>query len=219
MSGWLSYFSGARDTKATTRQAIVGIREQLSMLDKKEEYLTKKIEEEHKKAKANAITNKSVATAALRRKKTYEQQLDQLAGTRLTLEAQANAIESANMNAETMLAMKRGAGALKDIHKQLNITDVDKIMEDIREQMEHTKEVGDAISNPMNVGLDLDQEDLENELQELEQEALDQKLAGASHVPIHTPAGPSGVTERRQAVAEDDDEAQLRELQASLAMN
>ena len=42
----------------------------------------------------------------------------------MTLEAQANAIESANMNAETMLAMKRGAAALKDIHTQLNIDKV-----------------------------------------------------------------------------------------------
>jgi len=66
----------------------------------------------------------TVAAAALRRKRTYEQQRDQLAGTRLTLEAQANAIESANMNAETMLAMKQGAAALKNIHKQLNIDKV-----------------------------------------------------------------------------------------------
>lgn len=70
----------------------------------------------------------TVAAAALRRKRTYEQQRDQLAGTRLTLEAQANAIESANMNAETMLAMKRGAGALKDIHKQLNIDKVRELL-------------------------------------------------------------------------------------------
>lgn len=59
MSGWFSYFTGARDTKTTTRQAIVGIREQLSMLDKKEEYLEKKIEDELRKAKQNAISNKS----------------------------------------------------------------------------------------------------------------------------------------------------------------
>ena len=98
-----------------------------------------------------------MAAAALRRKKTYEQQLEQLAGTRLTLEAQANAIESANMNAETMLAMKRGAGALKDIHKQLNIDKVDATMDEIREEMERTKEIAEAISNPMNVGMDLDE--------------------------------------------------------------
>lgn len=197
----------------------MGIREQLSMLDKKEEHLEKKIEEELKKAKANATSNKSVATAALRRKKTYEQQLEQLAGTRLTLEAQANAIESANMNAETMLAMKRGASALKDIHKQLNIDKVDATMDEIREEMERTKEIADAISNPLNVGVDVDEDTLKDELAQLEQEVLDEKLAGASHVPVHTPAGPSRVAEQRQAAAaEDDEEAQLRALQASLAM-
>lgn len=80
-----------------------------------------------------------------------------MAGTRLTLEAQANAIESANMNAETMLAMKKGAGALKDIHRQLNIDKVDATMDEIREEMERTKEIADAISNPLNVGVELDE--------------------------------------------------------------
>ena len=51
MSGWLSYFAGSRDTKNTARNAIVGLREQLAMLDKKEEHLDKKIEEETTKAK------------------------------------------------------------------------------------------------------------------------------------------------------------------------
>lgn len=62
MSGWLSYFTGPRDTKQTARTAIVGIREQLAMLDKKEEYLEKKIEEELRKAKANAVSNKAGAS-------------------------------------------------------------------------------------------------------------------------------------------------------------
>lgn len=61
------------------------------------------------------------------------------------------------MNAETMLAMKRGANALKDIHKQLNIDKVDATMDEIREEMERTKEIADAISNPVNVGVDLDE--------------------------------------------------------------
>lgn len=93
----------------------------------------------------------------MRRKKTYETQLEQLGGTRLTLETQANAIESANMNAETMLAMKRGANALKDIHKQLNVNKVDEMMDEVREEMERTKEIAEAISNPMNVGVEMDE--------------------------------------------------------------
>jgi charged multivesicular body protein 4 len=30
-------------------------------------------------------------------------------------------------------------------------------MDEIREQMEHTKEIADAISNPVNVGVDVDE--------------------------------------------------------------
>ena len=39
--------------------AIVGLRQQLQMIEKKEEYTQKKVEEELAKAKANAVTNKA----------------------------------------------------------------------------------------------------------------------------------------------------------------
>ena len=58
---------GARkDTKQTATEAIVGIREQLAMLDKKEEHLARLIEEQHNKAKKNAITNKAGTSDGLR---------------------------------------------------------------------------------------------------------------------------------------------------------
>ena len=59
------------------------------------------------------------AQAALRQKKMYETELDRLAGSRMTLETQVNAIENANMNLETMRAMQRGSAALKHIHANM----------------------------------------------------------------------------------------------------
>lgn len=59
MASFMSYFGGRKDPKQITRDAIVGLRQQLALLEKKEEYLIKKIEEEHKKAKSNAVSNKS----------------------------------------------------------------------------------------------------------------------------------------------------------------
>lgn len=59
MASWMSYITGRRDTKASARDAIVTLRQQLGMLEKKEEYLQKKIEEEVRKAKAHAVSNKS----------------------------------------------------------------------------------------------------------------------------------------------------------------
>ncbi|WWC68654.1 vacuolar-sorting protein SNF7 [Kwoniella pini CBS 10737] len=222
MSGWMSWFAGKKNTTEGARDAIVGLRQQLLMLEKKEEHLNKKIEEEMKKAKGNATSNKRLAMAALRQKKAHENELDRIAGTRLTLETQVNAIESANLNAETMVAMKKGADALKGIHSNLTAEGVDATMDKIREQMDLTNEISDAISNPVGMGIVLDEDDLKDELEALEQEQLDDRLAGADRVPSHIPTSPIGQTAGPSRVAaqaeEDDEEAQLRQLQAELAM-
>ncbi|PWN97459.1 Snf7-domain-containing protein [Tilletiopsis washingtonensis] len=224
MSSWTSWLVGKRENPNAAREAIVGLRSQLLMLEKKEEHLNNKIDAETRKAKALVATNKRAAAAALRQKKAYENELDRIAGTRMTLETQVNAIESANMNLETMTAMRKGADALRNIHGSLNIDKVDSTMDSIREQMDLTNEISDAISNPVGMGNDIDEDELKNELEELEQEELNQRLIGADHVPVHTPAhmssaGPSRVEpSRKQAVVEDDDDAELRALQAELAM-
>ncbi|KAF8529202.1 late endosome to vacuole transport-related protein [Hysterangium stoloniferum] len=213
---WFSLITGRRDTKTATRDAIVTLRQQLSMLEKKEEYLKKKIDEETAKARHNSVNNKAVAMAALRRKKAHEEQMDKISGQRFQLETQMNTIESANLNAETMQAMKKGSDALKAIHGNLTIDKVDTTMEAINEQRQIANEISDAISNPMANGMEIDEDDLKQELAGLEAEVLTSTLAAAGHVPVHSPAGkapPEAIPEE-----EDQEEAQLKELQAALAM-
>ncbi|KAG9099997.1 ESCRT-III subunit protein snf7 [Ceratobasidium sp. 370] len=222
MSGWMSYFTGKKDSRATAREAIVNTRQHLVVLDKKEEDLQRKIEEELKKAKANAVNNKAAATAALRRKKLHEAELEKLYGQRMTLETQLNAIENANLNAETMARMKQGAQALRDIHGNLTIDRVDATMDQVREQMELTKEITEAISNPLGMtGVDIDEDELLTELAEMEQQELDDRLMGANRAPVHAPAvtaGSSTVSAGRSKEEEEDiEERELRELQAALA--
>lgn len=214
----MGYFGGRKDAKQATREAIVTLRQQLQMLEKKEEFLQKKVDEEMKKAKTNAVTNKTIATAALRRKKAYETELERLAGTRLQLEMQVNTLESANFNQETMAAMKKGSEALKVIHGNLTPDKVDATMAAINEQREIANEISEAISNPLNTGIDLDEDELKQELAELEQDELNERLAGAERAP--TTSLPSIVKEEpmRQAVEEDDEEAQLKALQEALTM-
>lgn len=93
---------------------------------------------------------------------------------------------------------------------------VDATMATVAEQRELANEVADAISNPMYGGMELDevrlwipcassflthdhieQSDLKSELEELEQDALNERLMGAEHVPIHNPGGISHVQERK----------------------
>ena len=59
MAGFMSSLWGRKDTQQVSRDAIVGLRQQLQMIEKKEEYTQKKVEEELAKAKANAVTNKA----------------------------------------------------------------------------------------------------------------------------------------------------------------
>ncbi|KAI0050191.1 Snf7-domain-containing protein [Auriscalpium vulgare] len=222
MASFMSYFGGRRDTKQAARDAIVGLREQLLLIEKKEEHLQKKIDEETTKARANAASNRAVATQALRRKKLHEADLDRLAGTRLQLEMQVNTLESANLNAETMNAMKHASDALKQIHNGMSVTKVDATMNSINEQREIAAEISDMISNPVNSGVDLDDDVLKEELAQLEQEALDERLLGADHVPVHVPPGATPAAKERKPrarTAEEDEDAELRALQAELAMS
>ena len=227
MAGWFSWISGRRDNKNSARDAIIGLREQLHLMAKKEEHLLTTIDDELRKAKEHVTNNKRAAQAALRQKKMYETELDRLAGSRMTLETQVNAIENANMNLETMRAMQRGSAALKSIHANMyvlttnNIRDIDKVdntMDSIREEMALSNEISEAISNPVGMGHELDEEELRNELQELEQDELQHQLVGAESAPAHHLATPSAAPRTSNHADTLDEDAELRALQAELAM-
>lgn len=113
MSSWMSWFGGSRDTKKPAREAIIKLRQNLQLLERKEEHLQKQVDEQQNKARANAVSNQNralcvhsycnvrigvalishyafliVAKEALRRKKQLQQELDRLSGQRFTLETQ-----------------------------------------------------------------------------------------------------------------------------------
>ncbi|KAF8165392.1 Snf7-domain-containing protein [Crassisporium funariophilum] len=226
MASFMSYFGARRDPKQTARDAIVNLRQQLQMIAKKEEYLQKKIDEETQKARANAVSNRNAATAALKRKKMSEQELDRLSGSRLQLEMQVNTLESANLNAETMSAMKKASDALKVIHGNLTIDRVDATMAAVNEQRELANEIAESLSNgyaAQEVDEVCSEDELKAELDDLAQEELNHRLSEADHAPVHLPPGATRAEEKSRIPAkpvavEDDEEAQLKELQAALAM-
>jgi len=118
-----------------------------------------------------------------------------------------------------MVAMRQGAQALKTVHKQLDMSKIDDTVEEIREQMEITQQIANAISDPLNLGLDgLDEEELNAELADLEQEVLDERLSGADRVPVASPVSKVAATPAKTVTVEDEEEEELRQLQASLAM-
>ena len=147
MSFFGKMFGGKKDTATTTGDAIQKLRETENMLIKKQEFLEKKIEIELDTARKNGTKNKRgtfkfvfstehmhscwldrftdlllsilAAIQALKRKKRYEKQLQQIDGTLSTIEMQREALESANTNTAVLTSMKNAADALKSAHKHM----------------------------------------------------------------------------------------------------
>lgn len=63
------------------------------------------------------------AIQALKRKKRYEKQLQQIDGTLSTIEMQREALEGANTNTAVLTTMKNAADALKAAHKHMYVND------------------------------------------------------------------------------------------------
>lgn len=101
-----------------------------------------------------------------------------------------------------------------------DIDKVDNTMDSIREEMALSNEISEAISNPLGMGHEMDEDELRNELQELEQDELQSRLVGADAAPAHHLAMPASTPAAPQKTpAQDTDEdAELRALQAELAM-
>jgi hypothetical protein len=64
---------------------------------------------------------KLAAIQALRRKKPYEKQLQQINGTLSTIEMQREALEGANKNTAVLQTMKKVADALKAPHQHMYV--------------------------------------------------------------------------------------------------
>ena len=147
------------------------------MMFKKQEFLEKKIAEQQEIAKINRTKNKAAALKALNQKKIYEDQLKQNAGKISAMEKQKESLEVSITNRVVVDAMSHVAIALKNVHKKMDVETVEEIINDINDQQDLGKEIGDLISNPASFGQpDVDEDELENELEGLIQEDLKDKF-------------------------------------------
>ena len=125
----------------------------------------------------------TVAKAALRRKKQHEKSLEQTSAQIAQVEQQIYSIEAANINQETLNAMRNAGAAMKQIHGGLTIDKVDATMDELREQHALGEEIASAITNAP-IGEPIDEADLEEELEGLEQEAMDERMLKTGTLPV-----------------------------------
>lgn len=222
-----SWFGGQSTQKRrdVPKEAILNLREQLDMLQKREKHLEDQIREQETIAKKNVTTNKNgsyptlpdiffaegrlmvlywtAAKAALRRKKMHEKNLEQTQNQVMQLEQQVYSIETANINQETLRAMDNAGSAMKRMHDGLTMEKVDNMMfvpfslsfliglymsngcyrEKLREQQALADDIAQVItSTPF--GEPVDEGELEDELANLEQETIDERMLKTGTVPV-----------------------------------
>lgn len=224
MWGWFGGGAASQKKKDSAKNAILALRSQLDMLQKRERHIQNQIEEQEAIARKNVNTNKTVAKGALRRKKMAEGTLDKTIAQITTLEQQINAMESANINRETLAVLEKSSAAIKDIHQGLTPEKVDAIMDKINEQNALSEEIVNVITTNT-IGEGVDDDELERELADLQQEQVDEQMLSTGNVPltdaVHklpTPSHAEPISSNKVAIEEDDEEAELRKLQAEMAM-
>ncbi|KAM5156672.1 charged multivesicular body protein 4c [Mantella aurantiaca] len=197
--------SKSRKGGPSAQEALFKLRETEDMLTKKQEYLEKKIEQELATARKHGTKNKRAALQALKRKKRLEKQLTQIDGTLSTIEFQREALENSHTNTEVLKNMGYAAKAMKSVHQNMDLDKIDDLMQDIHEQQDVAQEISDAISRPVGIGEEFDEDELMAELEELEQEDLNRHMANVTlpSVPSHKfPARPAS---SRKKVEDEDD--------------
>jgi hypothetical protein len=102
----------------------------------------------------------------------------------MTVEREIGSIESANINKETLDAMKNASKAIQNIHGGLTVDQVDQTMEDLREQHAVGEEIAEALTQGAQTS-GVDEDELDEELAELQQEALDERMLKTGSVPVH----------------------------------
>ena len=106
-------------------------------------------------------------------------------------------------------------------------------MDDIREQMDLANEISSAISNPLGLDTGIDEDELAAELEQLEQAELDatlldvkgvsgvrvpQALTPQQQQQVKSPGLGSSTGTKSKSQAELDEEKELEELRASMAL-
>ncbi|CAD7694894.1 unnamed protein product [Ostreobium quekettii] len=163
-------------TKDRAAESMINSLESLNeteeSLEKKRALLEKRIKDELEKAKAlNAQAKKKEALLALKKKKMLESQIEQTDNLILRISEQRIMLENQRTTAEAVSTMVGAADAAKQTMAEMNIDNVDKLMDEINEGNNMMAAVNDALGQGFDLGINLDEDELDEELKQLEAEA------------------------------------------------
>lgn len=161
---------------ANTISVITNLKEQVDLLEKRNNFITKQKDNAILEAKQKLEKkDKNGAMLALKKKKQFEDEIAKNQGIQLTLENQIYSLESANMQKAVIDALELGNKSIKNINNNLNPDKIDELMDDIQEQTDNSNAINQALSQ--NLQQVYDDPDLLEELEQLENSFLEKSSA------------------------------------------
>mmetsp|Transcript_20480 Transcript_20480/g.28191 ORF Transcript_20480/g.28191 Transcript_20480/m.28191 type:complete len:229 (+) Transcript_20480:8-694(+) len=139
----------------------------------------RRYKEQLKKTPNNATVKKR-ALDALKRKRMYENQRDQMANQQFNLDQTAFAIETVKNTQVTVAAMKDASKVLKKEQKKINLADLEDMQDDMEDLLEDVGEINEILGRSYGCPEGVDEEDLDAELACLEDEFESEEIETAA---------------------------------------
>lgn len=170
------------------------VRSAMQELEEREEQITKKIESLRKQCDvllqsakdAMAVnpkseTQKAIAGRHMKKRKMYEKEIETLTNAEQRLMEQRIAIETQNMQVDTLSVMDR----VNKVVPKLDAEAASTVLDEINERVQDSEEINDVFSRPIGTGVDI-----EDDMAELEAEIAAEAAAVPS--PVAAAAGAGG---------------------------
>jgi len=205
-----------RDTVPNPHQAIQRLREQIDVIERKEQYVHTKINNLKLEAK-NHLKNKNrkAALLSLKKSKLYEQNVASLEGTKLTMEYQIIAIENAITNYSVINALDEGNTVIRELNNGMDVDSAQNLLDDFQEERDKIKDVQDVLANSFS--MDFDDVEIENELKLLIEDKEEDKEEDKLKNQIDEMKGikvPKTPTEKSKKLNKENDDDLLADLEA-----
>ncbi|RXW15323.1 hypothetical protein EST38_g10530 [Candolleomyces aberdarensis] len=139
---------------------------------------------------------KDRALIALRQRKYQQSLLQKTDGQLENLEQLVSTIEFSLVEVSVLHGLKQGNEVLKDIHRELNIESVEKLLEETAEAREYQQEISEMLSN--NLTMD-EEEAVQEELRQLQAEVQEAEV----QKPVVLPSVPDTQPETRVEEGEE----------------
>jgi charged multivesicular body protein 5 len=136
----------------------------------------------------------------------YEKQREHLYGQQMNIDQAKFATQSVKDNATMVAAMKSTAKELKKAYKDINISEVENLHDEMSDLMDMSEEVNQLMGTTYGVPEDVDEDELLDELDALDD---DIELADSEQVPSYLVDAPKAGSKPRKVADEEVDELGL----------